>query len=294
MKPAKFDYRDPENLQEALGLLEQYGDEAKVLAGGQSLMPLMNMRLAHPDVIVDINRIAGLAYISPAADGGLAIGALTRQRAVEQSDLVQERNPLLAAAIPYIGHFQIRNRGTLGGSVVHADPAAELPALSVALEAEFVLERSGNQRVVKAEEFFVSYYATDVEPTELLTELRIPPWPPGWGWGFDEVCRRAGDFALVGAVATIQMDDDGACQGAGITLFGVGGTPARMREAERALVGTRVDGRMLQEVERIVSEELEPDSDLHASAEYRKEVGGVLARRTLEAALARAKESRKA
>ena len=291
MKPPKFDYRDPETLQEALGLLQQYGDEAKVLAGGQSLMPLMNMRLARPAVILDINRLSELAYISPTAEGGLAIGGLTRQRTVEQSSLVRERNPLLAAAAPYIGHFQIRNRGTIGGSLAHADPAAELCAVSVALEAEVVLTSDGNQRVVRAADLFVSYYATEMEPVELLTEIRIPAWPTGWGWGFEEVSRRSGDFALVGAATLIQLDGAQLCRGIRITLFGIGGTPVKMHTAETVLVGRKVDDAALQEISGLVSQELDPDSDVHASAEYRREVGGVLVRRTLEAALARAKRN---
>ena len=289
MKPPKFDYRDPETVQEALGLLQQYGDEAKVLAGGQSLMPLMNMRLARPAVILDINRLSELAYISPTAEGGLAIGGLTRQRTVEQSSLVRERNPLLAAAVPYIGHLQIRNRGTIGGSLAHADPAAELCAVSVALGAEVVLTSDGNQRVMKAADLFVSYYATGMEPVELLTEIRIPAWPTGWGWGFEEVSRRSGDFALVGAATLIQIDGEQLCQGIRITLFGIGGTPVRMQTAETALLGRRVDDAALQEIGEVVTQELDPDSDVHASAEYRREVGGVLVRRALGAALARAK-----
>ena len=291
MKPAKFDYRDPATLQEALALLQEYGDEAKVLAGGQSLMPLMNMRLARPAVIIDINRLSDLSYISPTADGGLAIGGLTRQRTVEQSSLVRERNPLLAASLPYIGHFQIRNRGTVGGSLAHADPAAELSAVSVALEAEVVLTSDGTQRVVKAADLFVSYYATEMEPVELLTEIRIPAWPTGWGWGFEEVSRRSGDFALVGAATLIQLDGEQLCQGIRIILFGIGGTPVRMQTAETALLGKSIDDSTLHEIGGMVSKELDPDSDVHASMEYRREVGGVLVRRTLEAALARAKRN---
>lgn len=251
-------------------------------------MPLMNLRLARPAVILDINRLSELAYVSPTSDGGLAIGGLTRQRTVEQSRLVWKRNPLLSAAMPYIGHFQIRNRGTVGGSLAHSDPAAELCAVSMALEAEVVLTSNVTQRVVKAEDFFVTYYTTDIEPIELLTEIRIPAWPTGWGWGFEEVSRRSGDFALVGAVTLIQLDDEHLCQGVRITLFGIGGTPMRMRAAEAALLRRRVDDTALQEISRLVSEELDPASDIHASAEYRMGVGGVLVERALEAALARA------
>ena len=289
MKPAIFDYFAPTNLTEALATLEQYGDEAKILAGGQSLMPLMNMRLVRPKVVIDINRISELAHISPSPDGGLSIGALTRQRALERSGLAKKRAPLLVEAMPFIGHSQIRNRGTIGGSIVHADPSAELAALSVALDAEYVLRSARNERVVKAEDFFLTYLTTAIEPTEVLAEIRISTWSREWGWDFQEICRREGDFALVGTIAMLRLDDNESCEAARITMFGVGGTPVRVRRAEDALLGRRVDGRVLEEVARVVSEELDPDSDIHASAEYRKDVGGVLARRTLEKALSRAK-----
>src|SRR5919108_5948026 len=285
MKPAPFEYFAPVDLTEALDLLARYGDEAKILAGGQSLIPLMNMRLARPGVVIDINRLSELTYISLGADGALAIGALTRQRAIERSSLIQQHNPLLAAAMPCIGHFQIRNRGTVGGSIAHADPAAELPALSRTLDAEFLLRSPVHQRVMNAADFFRTYLTTAIEPGEMLTEIRLPAWKPQWRWGFQEVCRREGDFALVGAVALLEMGDDAICRAARLTMFGVGGTPVRLQRAEEALSGRQVDGRLLDEVAKVVAHELEPDSDIHASAEYRKEVGGVVARRALEAAL---------
>ena len=176
-----------------LHVLREYGDEARVLAGGQSLLPLMAMRLARPAAIVDINRIAPLAYIEPSADGGLAIGALTRQRALERSELVRQQNPLLSSIIPHIGHFQIRNRGTVGGSAAHADPSAELPAFAVAMGAEMVISRASGQRTMAAADFFITYFATAIEPDELLTEVRVPALKPRWRWGFEEVCRRQGD-----------------------------------------------------------------------------------------------------
>ena len=288
MKPPKFEYFAPVTLSEATALLDQYGDDAKVLAGGQSLMPLLNMRLVRPEVVVDINRISQLQYISMTPDGGLAVGALTRQREVEFSSSVRETIPLLAAALPSIGHVPIRNRGTVGGSMVHADPAAELPAVSVALGAEFVLTATGNQRVVPAADFFLGYLTTAMEPAEVLTVVRFPALTGGWGWGFQEVCRREGDFAMVGAVTLVQLDEDHFCRNARIIMFGVGGSPVRVEQAEEILVGRQVSSRTVQDVARLVSEQLEPVSDIHASAQYRKEVGGVLARRTLEAALDRA------
>ena len=285
MKPAKFEYFAPTSLAEALELLEEHGDDAKVLAGGQSLIPMLNMRLARPAVLVDINRIPDLDYITSTRDGGLAIGALTRLRSVEKSAVVEERFPVLAAAMPSIGHFQIRNRGTVGGSISHADPAAELPAICFALGGELVLSSASNQRVLKADDFFMAPLTTAIEPGELLTEIRLPAWSQDWRWGFQEVCRRQGDFAMVGAVSLLQLDGDGVCQSACITMFGVGGTPMRIRRAEEALLGNRINGSVLENVSKIVSEELDPDSDIHASATYRKEVGGVIARRTLEAAI---------
>ena len=261
MKPAKFDYFAPTSLAEALELLEQHGDEAKVLAGGQSLMPMMNMRLARPNVVVDINRIPDLDYISPTPDGGLEIGALTRQRSVERSDLVKDRFPVLAAAMPSIGHFQTRNRGTVGGSISHADPAAELPAICFALGGEFVLSSVSNQRTLKAEDFFISALTTAIEPVEILTEVRLPARSEEWRWGFEEVCRRQGDFAMVGAVSLLQIDGGGICESACITMFGIGGAPERIRRAEEALLGNRIDDSVLEDVSKIVAEELEPDSD---------------------------------
>lgn len=289
MKPAPFEYVAPADVAEACTLLAQHGDDAKILAGGQSLMPLMNMRLARPQVVVDINRIAELAYITPMPAGGLHIGALTRQRAIERSALVQGANPVLAAAIPLIGHFQIRNRGTLGGSMVHADPAAELPAVSLALEAEFVVQSATQQRIIPAAAFFVTYLTTAIETGEMLMEVRLPAWPPAWGWDVQEVCRREGDFALVGAVAVLHVDAQDVCQMARLVLFGVGDRPLRIHQAEAMLHGQRVEAHALAEVAHVVTAELEPESDIHASAVYRKEVGGVLARRTLEQALRRAK-----
>jgi len=289
MKPAPFEYFAPTDIAAALGVLARYGDEAKILAGGQSLMPLMNMRLARPRVLVDINRLAELAHISLGSDRALAIGALTRQRAVERASLDQVHNPLLAAVMPYLGHVQIRNRGTIGGSIVHADPAAELPALCVALEAELVLRSAVRQRTVHAADFFLTYLTTAIEPVEMLLDIRFPAWNPQWRWGFQEVCRRQGDFALVGAVALLQIDEDAVCQAARLVMFGVGGTPVRLPRAEEMLSGQRPSRQLLDEVATAVAAELQPDADMHASAEYRQEVGGVVARRALEAALGQAR-----
>jgi len=292
MKPAPFEYFAPLELQEALDLLERYGDEAKILAGGQSLMPLMNLRLARPGLIIDINRLSSLDTITATPEGGLTIGALTRQRALERSKIVQEQNPILAAAMPLIGHFQIRNRGTIGGSLVHADPAAELPAVSLLLGAEFLLRSKSAVRVVPAAEFFLSYLTTAIRPAELLTEIRLPKWPSGEAWAVQEIARRKGDFALIGVALRAELDAEETIQKAVIVMFGVDSKPLRMERAEAILKGRRISEAFLRELSGVVAEELEPDSDIHASAAYRKEVGGVLVRRALESALAKVKETR--
>lgn len=291
MKPAPFAYFAPQEIDEALHLLEQHGDEAKILAGGQSLMPLLSLRLARPGVIIDINRLASLAFIRQGADGGLALGALTRQRALERSAEVAAQSPLLSATMPLIAHFQIRNRGTLGGSLAHADPAAELPAVALVLGAELVLRSATGERVVRAEDFFVGYMTTAVEPTELLTEIRMPRMRPRTGWAIEEVARRRGDFAMVGVAALMELNGNNTCQDARIVLFGVGEKPERMEEAEQWLRGKEVTGAQFAETARAVAAALDPVSDVHASAEYRREVGGVLTRRALESAFRRAQEA---
>ena len=285
MKPAKFDYFAPDTLDEALELLAQHGPDAKVLAGGQSLMPMMNLRLVRPAVIVDINRIGGLSGVS-AADGTVTIGALTRQRDLERSDAIRNAFPMMAAAISHIGHFQIRNRGTIGGSLAHADPAAELPAICTALNGELALADSNGTQTMAAAEFAVAPLITSLAPEQLLTEIRLPTLDDGWRWGFREVSRREGDFALVGSIAMLRMDGAGVCRDARITMFAVGDGPARMPAAEQSLVGRVVDAAARREASALVSEAVTPGSDIHASSEYRKEVSAVMARRALEDACA--------
>jgi aerobic carbon-monoxide dehydrogenase medium subunit len=242
-------------------------------------------------VIIDINHLRNLDVLSTAPDGGLAIGALARQRILERSRIVQEQNPILAAAMPLIGHFQIRNRGTIGGSLVHADPAAELPAVSLLLGGEFLLRSKSAARLVPAAEFFLGYLVTACRPGELLTEIRLPKWRAGEAWAVVEIARRKGDFALVGVALRAELDGAGILQDAGIVMFGVGGKPQKMERAEALLNGRRIDQVLLGDLGRVVAEELDPDSDVHASAVYRKEVGGVLVRRALLSALAKAKET---
>jgi carbon-monoxide dehydrogenase medium subunit len=287
MKPAPFAYFAPREIDEALELLDQHGDEAKILAGGQSLMPLLSLRLARPGVIVDINRLAELAFIRKGVNGGLTIGALTRQRDLERSQDVASQSPLLFATMPLIAHFQIRNRGTIGGSLAHA----ELPAAVLILAAELVLRSAHGERVVQAKDFFLGYMTTTIEPNEFLTEIRIPALQPRAGWAIEEVARRRGDFAMVGAAVMVELNGNNACQDARIALFGVGEKPERMERAEQLLRGKEVREIQLTAIAQAVADDLHPLSDVHASAEYRKDVGGVLTRRALENALRRAREA---
>ncbi|HMH53547.1 MAG TPA: xanthine dehydrogenase family protein subunit M [Candidatus Acidoferrum sp.] len=286
MKPPRFDYLAPASLDEALAALAEHGDAAKVLAGGQSLVPLLNFRLVRPAYLVDLNDIPGLAYIRQ-ENGHVAIGALTRQRALETSALIRERVPLLADAMPQIGHAQIRNRGTIGGSLAHADPAAELPAVVAALDGELVVRNASGGRVLRPDEFFVAYLTTALDPTELLVEVRLPLVPPRTGTAFLEVSRRHGDFALVGVAASVTLDDAGVCTRCAIALIGVGPAPVVARAAAQRLVGSKPTMEVLQDVGQLAAADLSPDGDLHASSQYRRHVAGVLTRRALARALER-------
>jgi len=288
MKPPRFDYLAPTSVDEALALLAELGEDAKVLAGGQSLVPLLNFRLVRPAHLVDLNEIPDLGYIRH-ENGRIVIGAMTRQRAVEVSDLVSERCPLLAEAMRQIGHVQIRNRGTIGGSLAHADPAAELPAVVAVLGGELVVRSARSERVMTPDEFFVAYLTTAVEPGELLVEVRLPVIAPGTGTAFMEVSRRHGDLALVGVAASVRLDDSSVCTHSAIALTGVGPTPVVARAAAGTLVGVKPTPAALEDVGRRVAEAVRPDGDLHASAEYRTHVAGVLTRRALARAVERAR-----
>jgi CO/xanthine dehydrogenase FAD-binding subunit len=274
-------------VEETLALLAELGEGAKLLAGGQSLVPLLNFRLVRPQHLVDLNAVANLAGIRE-DDGHLVIGAMTRQRAVETSALVRQRCPLLAEAMPQIGHVQIRNRGTIGGSLAHADPAAELPAVVAALDGELVVRSARGRRVLKAEQFFLGYLSTAAEPSELLVEVRLPAVPARTGTAFLEVSRRHGDFALVGVAAIVTLDEAGVCTGSAIALTGVGSTPVVAREAAGALVGVKPSASAFADAGRRVTAVLRPDGDMHASREYRQHVGGVLTARALARAAERA------
>jgi CO/xanthine dehydrogenase FAD-binding subunit len=289
MKPATFEYYDPTTLDEALDLMARFGGEARPLAGGQSLVPLMNFRLVRPAHLIDLNGVGKLNYLKT-ENAVLRIGAMTRQRDVERSADV-EHWPLLRDATAFIGHIQIRNRGTVGGSLAHAFPSAELPMAMVTLDASFVLSAKNNQRTVGAEDFFLSYMTTSLEPGELLAEIRVPPLPTNTGWSYQEVSRRHGDFALAGAASVIALDSNANIYHARITLTGA--TPIRAHKAEEWLLGQKPSEALFHDAARRATQNLEQDSDIHASAEYRRSVCEVLTRRALAQAVARAAERAK-
>lgn len=287
MKPAPFAYLAPTTLADAVALLEAYGDDAKLLAGGQSLMPLLNMRLARPKVLVDLGAISDLRYIRDQGSH-LAIGALTRQREVECSPLVAQRCPLLCEALTQVAHPQIRNRGTIGGSVAHADPAAELGAVALVLDAEVVAAGAEGERIIPASAWFVTYFTTALLPGEVLKEVRFGALPPGTGWCFTEVARRQGDFALVGVAATVSLHRDGRTASAAVALTGVGGVPVRATATEQSLLEQEPTEAVLDAAAAHAADGLEPDGDIHASAGYRRQLARTLTRRALATALRRA------
>ena len=288
MKPAAFEYHAPESIGDVTALLAEYGDDAKVLAGGQSLVPLLAMRLTRFPHLVDLNRVDELRGIER-SNGTLTIKAMTRQSVAEHDAAVADAAPLVARALPFIGHFQIRNRGTVGGSIAHADPASELPAVALALDAEVEVAGSGSTRRVPAADFFESTWTTTLEPEELLTAVHVPVWSGNCGFVVDEVARRSGDFALTGVVCAVEVDGNGAVTRSGIGLFGMGPTPIRARDAEAALNGSSPAASDLEEVGRLAVAACNPSDDVHASAEYRIHVGAHLVQRALDRALGEAR-----
>lgn len=280
MKSAPFDYFRARALDEALRELDAGGGEAIVLAGGQTLVPMMAMRLARPAKLIDVNEIAGLAGIE-AAPTGLRVRAMTRQAAALASDAVRTHQPLLAKALSFVGHQQTRNRGTVGGSLAHADPSAEIPLAAVALDAEITLARTGGTRTVAARDFFQGALATARAADELLTEVVFPAWSGRIGAGFHEVSPRHGDFAIVAAAVQLQLDPDGTCRRAGVAVGGASPAPVRVAEAEAALTGKRIDASLAQNVARAVDAAIDPGEDVHATAAFRRRVARVLVERAI-------------
>ncbi|HZP27514.1 MAG TPA: xanthine dehydrogenase family protein subunit M [Acidimicrobiia bacterium] len=285
MKPAPFEYHAPETVADAVGLLAEYADDVKPLAGGQSLVPMLALRLTRFAHLVDLNRIPELTGVER-TNGTLTIRAMTRQRAIERDAQVAAAVPLLGLATPHIGHFQIRNRGTVGGSLAHADPASELPAVALTLDAEFELASTRGSRRVAAADFFEGTWTTTAAEDELLVATHFPVWEGRVGFAFDEVARRHGDFALTGVAAAVELGSDGRVARGAIGFLGMGSTPERARDAEAQLVGSAPpEGAALTELAQLAVRDLEPPDDVHASSRYRTRVGAHLVERTLSRAL---------
>jgi CO/xanthine dehydrogenase FAD-binding subunit len=289
LKPAPFEYHRPETLEEALSLLKEYGDEGKVLAGGQSLIPLMNFRLAQPAYLIDINFIDGLDYVR-SEGGALRIGCLARQSRLLDNPLIRKRCPLLADALTYVGYEQIRNRGTLCGSLAHADPAAELPAVLLALDGFVTVGNLATKREAAARNFFKSYLTTCLSSDEMVLEASIPETPAGAGWSFMEFARRFSDFAIVG-VAIFLISEQNRISDARIALTGVGDKPWREREIEERLVGEKGGAGVFAKVASEIAASIQPSSDIHATPSYRRSLAAVLTRRALAEAWRKARKA---
>ena len=285
MKPPPFTYHAPHTLKEALALLNQHGSDAKVLAGGQSLVTMMNFRVAQPAMLIDINRIKELAYIKDDA-GGVRIGAMTRQRTIERDATIAKRAPLLHETVPHIAHPQIRNRGTIGGSVAHADPAAELPTIMLTLNAKLLAKSQKGERWIEAKDFFVGLFTTALEPDEILAEIHIPDLPARTGYAFEEVARRHGDYAMMGAAATMTLDESGKCKDVRLVFLSVGETPLLSSSAAQALIGNKPTHELIQSA--ATDTDITPSSNIHASERYRKHLANVLGKRVLTKAWERA------
>jgi CO/xanthine dehydrogenase FAD-binding subunit len=286
MKPAPFKYVAATSLEQALALKAEHGDDAKFLAGGQSLIPAMNFRLARPAVLIDINEIKSLAGIRP-LQGGVRIGALTRYRALQRDDTFEKLFPLIGEALPHIAHPQIRNRGTIGGNLSHADPASELPAIALALHARFRVRSAKQERLIAAADFFIGALTTDLQPDEMLVEIELPAPKPRGGACFMEIARRRGDFAIAGVAAIVTMDAQDKCSEIRLTLCGVGETPVDASAAADGLIGQAPSEQAVRDAAASLQAMIKPAGNVHATADYQRHVAGVLAERALETAFER-------
>jgi carbon-monoxide dehydrogenase medium subunit/6-hydroxypseudooxynicotine dehydrogenase subunit alpha len=289
VKPPPFEYDQPQTLDATLALLAEHGDAAKILAGGQSLVPLLNFRLARPERLIDINALAELDYLR-FDNGALRIGALTRHSQLERSVETVQRVQLLSEAVRLVGHVQIRNRGTVGGSVAHADPAAELPVAFAALDATYRVRSRDGERLLRSDELFLMQLTTALRPDELLTEIEVAVPPPRTGAAFVEFARRHGDFALGGAAVLLTVGSDGTCERARVALLGAGSTPMRAPAAEEWLVGVKLDEANAAEAAARSIADVHPTGDIHGSAEYRRGLVEVMVKRALLRAAERAME----
>lgn len=288
MKPAPFEYKAPQSIGEALSMLGESGDDAKLLAGGQSLVPAMNFRVIQPSVLIDLNRVRELNYIRE-EDGVLRIGAMTRERQLEVDPQIRRWSPLLEEAMPHVAHPQIRNRGTLGGSLVHADPAAELPVIMVALEARLKARSTSGERWIAAGDFFAGMFTTSLVPDEMLVEIELPASAPQTGWSFLEVAPRAGDYAMMGVAALVTLNEDGTCRSARLVYLNAGDGPVDARTAAQELEGQPMtDERMEAAARQAAEKDITPFGNVHASVEYQRHLAKVLTKRALQTAGRRA------
>ena len=283
MKLPPFDYACPATLAEAVSLLASRGGEAKALAGGQSLMPMMAFRLAAPSLLVDLRKIPDLDRIDIGSDG-VRLGARVRWRDILDSEVLAAAHPLLVAAIAHVAHYQIRNRGTIGGSLAHADPAAEMPGIAVACDADIHVVGSSGARIIRADAFFLGALTTALEPDELITEIRFAAWPKRRRWGFEEFARRRGDFALAAVAVFYDVDERGQTANAHIGAIGASNRPRRLRDAEAMLNGRIVDEKSIADAAKAASASVDPPEDIHASADYRRALVGTLLERALKRA----------
>jgi CO/xanthine dehydrogenase FAD-binding subunit len=288
MKPAPFNYLRPKTTEEALSYLAEYGEDAKVLSGGQSLIPLLNMRLSTPEYLIDLGGINELNYIN-LENETLSIGALTRHVDVERSSLIKEKCPLLYEAIRFVGHRQIRNRGTVGGSIAHADPSAELPCVLSALRGNIVIVSSEEERVVTPEEFFLTYLLTTIEPNEIIKEIQFPVLSSTCGSAFIEISRTHGDFAMVEVAAVLDLDENDRISFARLAVGGASSVPCVLEEVEEFLIGHSPGEVIFKKAAEMVKGFIEPEGDLHATAEHRSQLSSVLTFRALNIAAERAK-----
>lgn len=291
MKPAPFEYYAPQSIEQALELMREHADEAKILAGGQSLVPAMNFRVVQPSVLVDLNQVPELGYIRETGDV-LCIGAMTRERQLEFDPLIAQRVPLLAEALPFIAHPQIRNRGTIGGSLVNADPAAELPVLMLALNARLKVRSASNERWVEARDFFVGMFTTALEADEVLVEIELPATPVRTGCSFQEVAPRKGDYALMGVAALLTLDENGICTHAKLVYLNAGDGPVDAKDASGLLQGQKVNDSLIRSAAAHASErEITPFGNVHASPDFQAHLANVLTKKALQQALERAEEN---
>jgi aerobic carbon-monoxide dehydrogenase medium subunit len=285
MKMAPFEYACPTTISEAVRLLASH-DDAKALAGGQSLVPMMAFRVAAPSLLVDLRKLTELRAIK-ITDAGVTLGAMTRWRDIEDDDRLEKAHPLLKAAIAHVAHYQIRNRGTVGGSVAHADPAAEMPGIVRTCDAEIAVIGKGGARIIKAADFFQGPLMTALEADEIITEIRLPAWPVGRRWGFQEFARRRGDFALAAAAAFYDQDAAGKATNAHVGVIGVADRPLRLPSVEAVLNGAAIDETTIAKADAATSAAVDPDDDIHASGAYRKSLAGTMVERALIAAARR-------